>query len=319
MENEMAANKAYFDKKLVDLTQEIRASTESDTASTARPHIAEAQQTIVQPIEGIIADAPGVHPVAEMPQTGGSGETPGGSGVNTSYFQISAETVHGCVEVGNGHQNFATLRPEEANTFTGKPVELDDWLEAFHIYLALYGQTVDRIMHMVVNQFLSAEVKTWVKTLRTDSYVRRQKEMIEHYVEPLQKYRTFNSFNKLQQTGPVKDYSEKFYQRILKVVNKVTEKDTLRRYVEGLKDEIRTEICVGMVDVGCAIFAQVKCAAEALDSELWRSRRMTDTTGSSTTWQATKSTTGASTSGVACKISLSPAWADVARDCKTLA
>jgi hypothetical protein len=40
MKKEMAANKAEFDQKLVDLKHEIRASTESDTASTARPHIA---------------------------------------------------------------------------------------------------------------------------------------------------------------------------------------------------------------------------------------------------------------------------------------
>jgi hypothetical protein len=31
MKNEMEANKAEFDQKLVDRTQEIRASTESDT------------------------------------------------------------------------------------------------------------------------------------------------------------------------------------------------------------------------------------------------------------------------------------------------
>jgi hypothetical protein len=36
MKKEMAANKAEFDQNLVDLTQEIRASTESDSPSTAR-------------------------------------------------------------------------------------------------------------------------------------------------------------------------------------------------------------------------------------------------------------------------------------------
>jgi hypothetical protein len=172
MKMEMAANAAEFDQKLVDLTQEILASTESDTASTARPHTAEAQQTIVQPTEGTMAGAAVSQPVAEMPQTGGSGDSTGGNGGNVPHSQMSAEVVQGRIEVGSGRQNFATLRPEAPNTFKGKPVELEDWLEAVHIYLALYGQTDDRIMYMVVNQFLSADVKTWVKTLHIDSWVR---------------------------------------------------------------------------------------------------------------------------------------------------
>ena len=69
MKKEMAANKAEFDQKLVDLTQEIRASTESDSASTAR-------QTTVQPTEGPISYAAVAQPVAEMPRTSGSGESP---------------------------------------------------------------------------------------------------------------------------------------------------------------------------------------------------------------------------------------------------
>jgi hypothetical protein len=172
MKMEMAANAAEFDQKLVDLTQEILASTESDTASTARPHIAEAQQTIVQPTEGTMAGAAVSQPVAEMPQTGGSGDSTGGNGGNVPHSQMSAEVVQGRIEVGSGRQNFATLRPEAPNTFTGKPVELEDWIEAVHIYLALYGQTDDRIMYMVVNQLLSTDVKTWVKTLHIDSWVR---------------------------------------------------------------------------------------------------------------------------------------------------
>jgi hypothetical protein len=78
----------------------------------------------------------------------------------------------------------------------------------------------------------------------------------------------------------------------VKVGNNVTEKDKLRRYVEGLKDEVRTVIRFVMVDGRYNIFAQVKSAAEALDFELWRSRRKTNTAGASTTWQATKPTTG---------------------------
>jgi hypothetical protein len=61
----MAANKAEFDQKLVDLTKEIRASTKSDTESTARPHVAEAQQTIVQPTEGTIVGAAFAQPVGK--------------------------------------------------------------------------------------------------------------------------------------------------------------------------------------------------------------------------------------------------------------
>ena len=69
--------------------------------------------------------------------------------------------------------------------------------------------------------------------------------------------------------------------------------------MEGLKDKFRSVIRVGMVDGRYTIFAQVKSAAEALDFELWRSRRKNNTTGSSTTWQATKSTTGGPSSGAA--------------------
>jgi Retrotransposon gag protein len=158
-------------------------------------------------------------------------------------------------------------------------VELEDWLEAVHIYLALYGQTDDKIMFVVVNQFLSADVKTWVKTLHIDSWVRLQKEMIEIYVDPLEEDRAWNSLNELQQTGSVKHYSEKFLQLIVKVGNNVTDKDKLRPYVEGLKDEVRTVIRVGMVYGRYTIFAQVKRAAEALDFELWRPRRKTNTAG----------------------------------------
>ena len=294
MKKEMAANKAEFDQKLVDLTQEIRASTESESASTARPRDAEAQQTIVQPTGSAIAGAAVAQPVVEIPQTGGSNESPGGNGGNAPHSQTSAEVYQSRVEMGNARQHFATLRPEAPNTFTGKPAELEDWLEAVHIYLALYGQTDDKIMYMVVNQFLSADVKTWVKTLHIDSWVRLQKEMQAYYVDPLEEDRAWNSLNKLQQTGSVKDYSEKFLQLIVKVGNGVNEKDKLRRYVEGLKDEIRTVVRVGMVDGRYTAFSQVKSAAEALDFELWRSRRKTTTTGTATGWHATKSATGTS-------------------------
>jgi hypothetical protein len=36
--------------------------------------------------------------------------------------------------VVNSRQHFATLRPEIPNNFTGKPVDLEHWLEAVHIY-----------------------------------------------------------------------------------------------------------------------------------------------------------------------------------------
>jgi hypothetical protein len=62
--------------------------------------------------------------VAEIPQTGGSGDSPGGNRGNVPHSQMSAETVQGRVEVGNGRQHIVKLRQEEPNTFMGKPVEL---------------------------------------------------------------------------------------------------------------------------------------------------------------------------------------------------
>jgi hypothetical protein len=113
---------------------------------------------MVQPTEGTIAGATVAQPVYEIPQTGGSGDYPSGNEVNAPHSQISAERVQGHVEMGNGCQCFASLRPEAPNNFTGKHVELEEWLEAVQIYLALYGQTDDNIMYMVVNQSLSADV-----------------------------------------------------------------------------------------------------------------------------------------------------------------
>jgi Retrotransposon gag protein len=205
-----------------------------------------------------MAGAAVAQPVAEMPQTDGSRDSPGGSRGNVPHSLISAETVQGRVEVGNGDQHFAILRPEAPNTFTGKPVELEDWLETVHIYLALYGQTDDKIIYMVVNQFPSADVKTWVKTLHIDSWEHLQNEMIEYYVYPFEEDSAWNSLNKLQRTGSVKDYSEKILQLIVKVGNNVTEKDKLRRNVDGLKDEFRTVIRVGMVYGRYTIFAQIR-------------------------------------------------------------
>jgi hypothetical protein len=98
-------------------------------------------------------------PKAGKLETGGICNSLGGNGDEGFLFQMAAETIQECVEEGGSRQHFATLRPEAPNMFTGKPVELEDWLEAVHIYLALYGQTDDRIMYMVVCQFLSANVK----------------------------------------------------------------------------------------------------------------------------------------------------------------
>ena len=51
---------------------------------------------------------------------------------------------------GNPRSQFATLRPEAPNTFTGKTSELEDWLDSVEIYLALYGLVDDRIQYMFV-------------------------------------------------------------------------------------------------------------------------------------------------------------------------
>jgi hypothetical protein len=116
-------------------------------------------------------------PNAGTPGTGGNGGSPGGNGDEDFLLQMAAETIQERVEVGGSRKHFATLRPEAPSMFTGKPVKLEDWLEEVHIYLTLYGQTDERIMYMVVCQFLYADVKTWVKTLHIDSWVRLQREM----------------------------------------------------------------------------------------------------------------------------------------------
>jgi hypothetical protein len=62
-----------------------------------------------------MAGAAVAQPVVEMPPTGGSGGSPGGSGGNVPHSQMSAETVQGRNEMGNSRQHFATLRPEAPN------------------------------------------------------------------------------------------------------------------------------------------------------------------------------------------------------------
>jgi hypothetical protein len=81
---------------------------------------------------------------------------------------------------------FATLRPESPKTFTGKTSELEDWLDSVEIYLALYGLGDDRIQYMVVLQFISPDVKNWVKTLEIASWTRLQRSMLEYYADPLE-------------------------------------------------------------------------------------------------------------------------------------
>jgi hypothetical protein len=277
----MASNKTDFEEKLARITQNIRSAADQDTASSVKT----ASKETVERMDGRATEA-------GTPETGGNGVSPGDNGDDDFHFQMAAETIQERVEVGGSRRHFATLRPEAPNMFTGKPVELEDWLEAVHIYLALYGQTDDRIMYMVVCQFLCADVKTLVKTLHIDSWVRLQREMQAYYVDPLEEDRSWNSPNKVQQTGSVKDYSEKFLQLIVKVGIVDNEKDKLRRYVDGLKDEIRMVVRVGMVDGRYTAFSQVKSAAEALDFELWRSRRKKTTTGTTTGWHATRSATG---------------------------
>jgi hypothetical protein len=63
-------------------------------------------------------------------------------------------------------------------------------------------------------------------------------------------------------------------------VTNFTEKNKLRRHVEGLQDEVHKVIRVGMVDGRYTIFSQAKSAAEELYLELWWSRRKTNTAGS---------------------------------------
>jgi hypothetical protein len=156
MKKEMAPNKTEFEEKLVIITQNTRSAADKDTASSVKT----ASKETIECMDGRATEA---QKKSGMPETGGNGDSPGGNGDEDFHFQMAAETIQERVEVGGSRQHFATLRPEAPNMFTGKPVELGDWLEAVHIYLALYGQTDYRIMYMVVCQFLSADVRTWVK------------------------------------------------------------------------------------------------------------------------------------------------------------
>jgi Retrotransposon gag protein len=196
----MAANKAEFDQKLVDLTQEIRASTES------------AQH---QPLDRI------------------------------------------------SRRRSRPLRNPQKSQWLAQRL-LSPWLKCH--------KRVEVVIPPAVMEVTSPIPKCQ----------RRRFKAVNKWAIVVNTSRHWGQ--KRQQTGSVKDYSEKFLQLIVKVGNNVTEKDKLRRYVEGLKDEIRTVIRVGMVDGRYTIFAQVKRAAEALDFELWRSRRKTNPAGSSTTW-----------------------------------
>jgi hypothetical protein len=90
---------------------------------------------------------------------------------------------------GNPRNQFATLRPEAPNTFTGKTSELEDWLDSVEIYLALYGLVDDGIQYMVVLQFLSSDVKNWVKTLEITSWTHLHRSMLEYYADPLEEER----------------------------------------------------------------------------------------------------------------------------------
>jgi hypothetical protein len=65
-------------------------------------------------------------------------------------------------------------------------------------------------------------------------------------VNQLEEDRAWNPL-KLQQTESVKDYPETFLQIIVNVGKNFTEKNKLRRHVEGRQDEVRKVIRVGMV------------------------------------------------------------------------
>lgn len=178
---------------------------------------------------------------------------------------------------GNTRSPFATLRPEAPKTFTGRTNELEDWLDSVEIYLALYGLVDERIQYMVVLQFLASDVKNWVKTLEIASWTQLQRAMLEYYADPLEEERAWSALNKLQQTGSVKDYTEKFLQLVVKIGKSVSKEDRMRRYVEGLKDDVRITIRIGMIEGRYTTFNQMKSAAEALDFELWRNKRRATT------------------------------------------
>jgi Retrotransposon gag protein/Zinc knuckle len=189
---------------------------------------------------------------------------------------------------------FATLRPEAPEKFTGKRDELGDWMEAMEIYMNLYGLDDDRMKYMVAQQFLSQDVKNWVRTLNIESWLRLAKNMLEYYADPLEEERAWTSLHKLHQTGSVKDYTDKFLQLVVKIRSGVTTQDRMRRYVEGLKDDIRITIRIGMLEGRYKTFDQVKSAAEALDFELWRNKKRSNNDQNAGKGNSSASNTGAS-------------------------
>jgi hypothetical protein len=87
-----------------------------------------------------MAGAAVFQPAGEMPQTGGSGDSPAVMAVTSPIPECQRKRSKAVSKwaMAMAVNTFATLRPEAPNTFTGKPAELEDWLEAVHIYLALY-------------------------------------------------------------------------------------------------------------------------------------------------------------------------------------
>jgi hypothetical protein len=63
--------------------------------------------------------------------------------------------IASCIAVAYSRNPLGIQGPAR-HSLTGKPVELEDWFEAVHIYLTLYGKTDDKIMYMVdmvINSF----------------------------------------------------------------------------------------------------------------------------------------------------------------------
>jgi hypothetical protein len=265
----LAEMQAAQDKQSKIIEELQREKLERENGTDTKPIQVEQDKPKVElPVQARVAE---VSPVGVRVDEVVAMPIPVGIAVESPPLPTPLEQPSEIRETSRNH--YAVIRPEAPKAFSGRTNELEDWLDAVEIYFALYGLQDDRTKYLVIQQFLSQDVRNWVKTLGLECWASLRKEMVEYYSDPLEKERAWTALNKIQQTGSVKEYTEKFLQLVVKVGTGVTQTDRMRRYVEGLKDDVRVTIRIGMIEGRYTSFNQIKGAAEALDFELWRNKR----------------------------------------------